>query len=742
MSNLSDKISNTANSYMGSAKETLGNAIGNPTLAGEGAAQRVQADTAQKVADAKIHSEGVTNSVTGNVQKTVGSAIGNPTMEARGHANIAKGELMATLKAPSKISEIPVLISGAGPVGTLAAIMLTRLGIPCRLIEREPTISSMSKAFSLHARTLEIFEQTGLIDRFMSKGHPISQMDVYFYGVHTSLVGLANSISHYNYALFLEQRKTTTILIEELELLGLKVDRGWELMDTKVVEEGSKSWVETTIRRALDGNNIRATESTVVGLVDLDAEQVGKEYETEIIRSEYLIAADGGKSVVRHKVNIPFPGRTLDNNVILFDGYVETDAELKNFTVFSGVSNQTMNVFPLSDGRVRIMIDGSSLDPKEKLTNEVFEKLIQAAAAPLKISVKSSTWLTYYRVNERQASTYTHKNRIFIAGDAAHVHSPAGGQGMNVGLQDAYNLSWKMALVLNGLSDSRILETYEAERIPIARDVIKMSANMFAIGYSNQLSQRITRKIITVFASVLIRLIQVPTSTVSMLTHRYHDNLINQPHKTQRKPAEEFQVGQRAHDGPLVRVLAGGETSDETVRLHQIILGPGIFHILVFTSDMLSVNAAPISKKTDSQGIALTDEAHLKKNLEHYLHEWRSKWAYRSKRFHEQQKKQPLFNVHVIGALAERVSGPNFQDSSKIRADSLASKDAGDGRVYFDESSTIHQRYGVPIKAGSGAIIVVRPDSHVGYRVLGAGEPAWQDVDQYFRSFLASAINL
>ncbi|KAF9202513.1 hypothetical protein BGZ49_007340 [Haplosporangium sp. Z 27] len=643
---------------------------------------------------------------------------------------------MATIKPPSKMSEIPVLISGAGPVGTLAAIMLTRLGIPCRLIEREPVVSTMSKALSLHARTLEVLEQTGLIDRFLAKGHPISHFDIYFKGVHSVFPGLVNSISHYNYALFLEQIKTTSILNEELELQGLKVDRGWELMDTKVVVEDGKTWVETTIRRALDGNNIRTTESKVVGLVELDAEQTGKEYETEIIRSEYLIAADGGKSVVRHKVNIPFPGRTLDNDCILFDGHIETEIELKNITVINGSNNQTMNIFPLSDGRVRIMVDGSSLDPKAELTVEAFEKIVQAAAAPSKIFVKSSSWLTFYRINERQAASYSHKNRIFIAGDAAHVHSPAGGQGMNLGLQDAYNLTWKMALVLNGLADQKILETYESERSPVATDVIKMSSAMFATGFSNQLSRRILRKVVTDFASIFLRFVQVPSGTVSMLTIRYHENMINQSHKSQIKPAEEFQVGQRAHDGPLVRILADGKTGDETIRLHQLISGPGVFHILVFTSDMLSTNVGPISHKTDKNNIQFTEETHLKRNIEHYLQQWRSAWAYGTKRFQDQKREQSLFKVHVIGALPEKVSGPNFHDPSKIRADSLANKDNGDGRIHLDVSGILHKRYGVPIKAGSGAIIVIRPDSHVGYRVLGASEIAWIDVNQYLLSIL------
>ncbi|KAI8602844.1 FAD binding domain-containing protein [Dissophora ornata] len=648
---------------------------------------------------------------------------------------------MAAIANPARTSEIPVLISGAGPVGTLAAIMLTRLGIPCRIIERELTVSPMSKALSIHARTLEILEQTGLIDQFLARGHPISHFNIYFNGAFSLFPGLINSISHYNYALFLEQIRTTAILTEELERQGLKVDRGWELMDTKVVEEGGKTWVETTIRRALDGNNTRSTESKIVGEVELDAEQADKEYETEVVKSEYLIAADGGKSVVRHKVHIPFVGRTLENNVILFDGNIETDLDVSNITVINGRNNQTMNVFPLSDGQVRIMVDGSDLDPTQELTNEAFEKVAQAAAAPAKFLIKSSSWLTFYRVNERQAETYSYKNRIFLAGDAAHVHSPAGGQGMNLGLQDAYNLTWKMALVLNGLSDATLLETYEGERAPVASNVINMSSAMFAMGFSRQLIRRILRKTVTTFASLLVRFITIPSGTVSMLTIRYHENRINQRHKTQPAPADEFQVGQRAHDGPLVQVLAGGQTSSDIIRLHQLIHGPGTFHILVFTSDMLSTTSSASSRKTDQGGIALTDESQLKGDIERHLGEWRSKWAYGSERFQQQQNHtRPMFNVHVIGALPETLSSSKFEDPSKIHADSLASKEAGEGRVYFDESSKLHERYGVPVKAGSGAIVVIRPDSHVGYRVQGAGHAAWQDVDEYLRSIFNTRV--
>ncbi|KAF9953712.1 hypothetical protein BGZ70_000144 [Mortierella alpina] len=620
---------------------------------------------------------------------------------------------MATAASrPSFSSEIPVLISGAGPVGLMAAIMLTRLGVPCRIIERDMAIS-------------------GLIDRFLAKGHPISKFNIYFNDTLSQFPGLVNSISHYDYALFIEQAKTVAILNEELEAQGSKVERGWELMDTKVVEERGKNWVETTIRRALDGTNTRSTESNIVGVVELDAEQVDKEYETEIVRSEYLIAADGGKSVVRHKVNIPFVGRTLDNTIILFDGNVDTDLDISNITVINGRSNKTMNVFPLSNKQYRIMVDASELDPKQELTLEAFAKIAQAAAAPAKFSIKSSNWLTFYKVNERRAESFAYKNRIFLAGDAAHVHSPAGGQGMNLGLQDAYNLTWKLALVLNGLADPHLLETYHDERAPVATNVIGMSANMFAAGFSNRLAHRILRKTITTFASFLLRFVAIPAGRVSMLAIRYNENAINQRHSTQPALKEEYQVGQRAHDGPLARVLLGGKTSEEPVRLHQLLHGPGTFHILVFTSDMLSVTA-PKVKATDRQGIARTNEEQLNKNLTRYLEEWQSRWSLGTK----QHPKRPLFNAHVIAALPETLSASHFEDPSRIQADSLSTKEIGKGRVYLDTTSIVHERYGVPVKAGSGAIVVIRPDSHVGYRVQGAGTSAWEDVDHYLNTIL------
>lgn len=700
--------------------------------------------------------------------------------------------------ATFKHINVPVLISGAGPAGLFAAVLLTKLNIPVRIIERHLEVSPLSKALVIHSRTMELFAQAGIIDRFLKLGSHLSDFRVYFGPKLATVVpALDTTESHYNFGLFLEQSRTTKGLTEELKELGVQIDRGWELMDTKVVEETAAdgtttSYVETKIRRALVGDNIRTTESRILGVVEEDPEEKNKQYEVEVVRSEYLVATDGGKSAVRHKLGIPFPGRTLDNNLIIFDGHVESDIPFNDgISVINGTNNRSMIVFPLPNGQLRFMLDNGFLTPEEhaalkpeELTMELFEELAAAAVAPAKFKCLDYTWLTYYRVNERQAETFCHKGRVFLAGDASHVHSPAGGQGMNTGLQDSYNLSWKIAMVLHGMAPQKLLGTYEAERKPVADGIIKLSAKLLDIGLAQDIFRRTLKRIAATVGPYIFPYIRA-NNPITMLFIRYQDNAINQRSKSQANVDEEYQVGLRARDGEL-RVIKKQDMGlaaqeGETVRLHELMVGPGVFHILVFTSDLLLPANERICSPPPAtiKGTETTDANGLAKSIEDHLSAWRSRWSYKSRGqivastyvTKDQQQQQgeesesptllndsscpasslaalphPLkadkaFMVHTIASDCSIPSVTNKKSDSMVSTvaatDRLADNKAGEGKVYQDHLGVVHQKYGVAAKNGPGAIIVIRPDSYIGYRVLGAGPSAWDEIDQYLESFLA-----
>ncbi|KAF9157232.1 hypothetical protein DFQ26_008952, partial [Actinomortierella ambigua] len=189
----------------------------------------------------------------------------------------------------SKLSSVPVLISGAGPVGLFAAIVLKQLGIEHRIVERNMHDSLLSKALGVHARTLEILAMTGLADDFLAMGDKVDTFHAYIGGKRSTIISpLKQAESRYAFVLMLEQVKTGKILNKKYTELGGQVERGWELMETTVIDhdpETGEEVVETTLRRALVGDNIRATESKVFGVVEQSAEEDGKQYEYETVRS-------------------------------------------------------------------------------------------------------------------------------------------------------------------------------------------------------------------------------------------------------------------------------------------------------------------------------------------------------------------------------------------------------------------------------------------------------------------------
>ncbi|KAF9912351.1 hypothetical protein EC991_011043 [Linnemannia zychae] len=671
--------------------------------------------------------------------------------------------------------DVPVLIAGAGPTGLMAGLLLAKMGVPSRVIERDMTISPLSKSITIHARTMELLKLTdaSVFEQIKEQSWKSKSARFYFGGKLTAEVQpRPTKDSEFHIPWMLEQTWTVQILTEEYEKTGLgKVERGWELVDTKVVEReqveeqlsvsgstkstATTSCVETTMRRAIKGTNERTGESIVVGTVDMAGDDEGKEYEMKVVKSEYLIASDGGRSTVRHRLNIPFPGRTRDYNLILFDGFIHGN-------------RRSVGMFPIRGDRVRIMLDDGKIsqeafDAREsKIPDKAyFEKALQETLCQLRVKVLSYNWLTYYRVNERRATEFAHKRRIFLAGDAAHCHSPAGGQGMNNGLQDSYNLAWKIAMVLNGTAPQSILDSYSEERIPIADEIIQFSAKTLDGGlYQSYFASTMKWLMLLILPFIARYLPMGKRPSFSMLELRYYENSVNKSHKSSQPypiigPAA---VGQRAPDDILYPVTAGSKTLEQSgsltelesdsseqpsvTRLYDLLAFPGVFHIVVFTADRL-----------------LTEEnfdVGLNRNIEHYQGLWLLRWpGFGSKgsgaeALKAQEKSTPQFMVHVISS--KDLSTSNARDI-------MAKRTLGYGKVYQDaEGGHLHGRYGfAATTAGSmtdgntgeatvtttaeaaGGIVVLRPDTYIGFRVPNVDAAAWADVDEYFKSILTAS---
>ncbi|KAF9575301.1 hypothetical protein EC968_003653 [Mortierella alpina] len=646
---------------------------------------------------------------------------------------------MVAITSSSSASSVPVLISGAGPVGLFEAYLLTKQGIQVRVIERERAICPLSKANAVHARTLEIFQFTGLIDEFLRRGFPMTDIKMLIGGQHKATIqALAGADTHYGFALFLEQLRTSEILLEELVKLGVQVDFGWELLDTQVVEAGEdgqeESYVETIIRRTLSGDDTSAFEKAFVGRVDPMEEQEGKTYETQTVRSQYLVAADGGRSTVRHKLNINFPGRTIPQRFFMWDGTFESDCDLSGVSFISGTNHTTMQVLPLTNGDARVLVEEIDSDETEdiattlsNLTAEKFEEMASACIAPSTFKIKTTAWLTCFRVNERRADNFTYKNRIFLMGDAAHVHSPAGGQGLNTGLHDAHNLAWKLALVLNKVASESLLATYEEERQAMADRAIELSSKTLQQDRDNGVVGQIKKRLLYTFAPYLMMVMKAlhVEPEAAMLDVRYSENFINQRHATQLPPRSEHQVGVRAKDGPLCTLgFTSNSNEPSQLRVHDLMLGISRFHILVFVSDTLKFTTHAGVPNQETCTVSFKE---LALNINDHLAQWRRKWAY-SSNLNDGYQDKDLFKVHIITSTLVPGSPNNL--------DVMFKKNVGEGRLYLDHTKAVHEKYGFAWQGGSGGLVVVRPDSYLGYRVNGTHTQAWEDVDQYLSSVL------
>jgi 2-polyprenyl-6-methoxyphenol hydroxylase-like FAD-dependent oxidoreductase len=343
-----------------------------------------------------------------------------------------------------------VLIVGAGPTGLVLALWLTKLGVNVRIIDKTDCPGTTSRALAVQARTLELYRQLDLADEVVARGHKAPAVNLWARGERVARLGfeaVGERLTPYSFLEIFPQDEHEKLLIDRLQSLGVVVERQTELIDFTDGPAG----VSARLRRA-DGAE-------------------------ETCEADYLAGCDGARSTVRDAIGAAFPGGTYRQvfyvaDVVAagpsVDGELHVDLDEADF----------LAVFPLAgEGRARLIgtVRDARADHPEDLT---FEGVSAQAIAHMKLEVKTVNWFSTYHVHHRVTEQFR-KGRAFLVGDAAHIHSPAGGQGMNTGIGDAINLAWKLAWVVSGRAPDSVLDSYEAERIGFARRLVATTDRAF-----------------------------------------------------------------------------------------------------------------------------------------------------------------------------------------------------------------------------------------------------------------------
>src|SRR5437763_16447287 len=429
-----------------------------------------------------------------------------------------------------------VLIIGAGPTGLVLALWLTRLGVKVRIVDKTAEPGTTSRALAVQARTLELYRQLDLADAVVTEGHQVPAVKLWVRGepkAQISLAAMGSGLTPYPFLQIFPQDEHERLLIQRLDALGVTIERRTELV--------SFANREDRVLARLRGHD-------------------GEERDCE---TSYVAGCDGARSAVREAIGTGFPGGTYRHLFYVAD--VEAKGAALNGELHADLDEADfLAVFPLSgQGRARLIgtVRDERADRADTLT---FNDIRGRAIEQMKVTIAKVNWFSTYHVHHRVTQHFG-TGRAFLAGDAAHIHSPAGGQGMNTGIGDAINLAWKLAAVVAGRAPESLLNSYETERIAFARRLVATTDQAFtgvtsSSAFARALRLRIVPVLIpSLFAFRAIR--RLAFRTVSQTAVNYRGSALS------RGAAGPVQGGDRL---PWVKTHAGDDRADNFAPLTSI----------------------------------------------------------------------------------------------------------------------------------------------------------------------------
>ena len=444
--------------------------------------------------------------------------------------------------------ECQVLVVGAGPTGLVLTAELLARGISVRIIDQGDGIALQPRAIGIHARTLEVLDMMGLAERFIERGQVVRRIRWYSEGKHLISLEFAHSGSRFGMFLDLPQDETERLLRACIAELGGVVEDGTELTGLAAGPDA----VHAVVRGRSGGG---------------------------VIAAGYVVGCDGAHSRVRRELGLAFDGHPYPQDWLLADVLLDWGLCEDAAHAFFRPDGLPAILFPMRGHRWRLTLPFAGSRSGQVPTLEEIQQLTDQRM-PRPVTVSDPSWLANVRCHRRSAEAYR-RGRVLLAGDAVHIHSPAGGQGMNTGIMDAHNLGWKLALVVTDRAPDALLDSYGTERLPVAQDVLRLTHTLVRYG---TMSHPVKRRVRDVVIPALGRNTLIQRRAVGRLSHvrvAYPPGPLVLADRDRRGP----RPGQRMPD---IEVRAG----DQVTTLHTVLRG-GRHVLIVPAAHAVSVRSDP-----------------------------------------------------------------------------------------------------------------------------------------------------